>query len=199
MRRLRYQGSAVSFAAPALVVLASLVLIWGGVVVLLLALKVEPATVDSITGYSAVYDALRDLGPANFDATGRAITAGAGVGLFLVCGYLAYRMLPRPYLTGGELSLIGHDQGETRISTRAIERLGETASERRPGISSASGRYGTDELAVKVTVGRSRDLRFALEDVRNAVRHALDEHGLPVVAVNVTVTGYRQQPERELH
>jgi hypothetical protein len=189
----------VSFAAPALVVLASLVLIWGGVVVLLLALKVDPATVDSISGYSAVYDAVRDLGPADFDATGRAITAGVGVGLLLVCGYLAYRMLPRPYLTGGELRLIAHDRGETTIRARAIERLGETASERRPGISSASGRYATDELAVKVTVGRSRDLRSALEDVRNAVRRALDEHGLPVVPVNVTVTGYRQQSERELH
>jgi hypothetical protein len=197
-QRLRNRGSALSLASHVVVVALSLALIWGGATVLLLALKVEPETVQSLTGYASVYDALRDLGPADFDSTTRAITAAVGVALMLICGYLAYKMLPRPYLARRDLDLFRDERGEAVVEPRAIERLSEVTAERKAGVAAATGRYGTDELAVDVTLSRTRDLAGSLEGVRTAVREALEEHGLPVVPVNVTLAGYQRKTRREL-
>jgi hypothetical protein len=197
-QRLRNRGSALSFASHVVVVALSLALIWGGATVLLLALKVEPGTVQSLTGYASVYDALRDLGPTDFDSTTRAITAAVGVALMLICGYLAYKMLPRPYLARRDLDLFRDERGEAVVEPRAIERLSEVTAERKAGVAAATGRYGTDELAVDVTLSRTRDLAGSLEGVRTAVRVALEEHGLPVVPVNVTLAGYQRKTRREL-
>ena len=197
-QRLRNRGSALSFASHVVVIVLSLALIWGGATVLLLALKVEPETVQSITGYASVYDALRDLEPADFDSTTRAITAAVGVALMLICGYLSYKMLPRPYLARRDLDLFRDERGEAVVEPRAIERLSEVTAERRAGVAAATGRYDTDELAVDVTLSRTRDLAGSLEGVRTAVRAALEEHGLPVVPVNVTLAGYQRKTRREL-
>ena len=197
-QRLRNRGSALSLASHVVVIALSLALIWGGAIVLLLALKVEPETVQSITGYASVYDALRDLGPTDFDSTTRAITAAVGVALALICGYLAYKLLPRPYLARRDIDLFRDERGEAVVEPRAIERLGEVTAEREAGVAAATGRYGTDELAVDVTLSRTRDLAGSLEGVRRAVRAALEEHGLPVVPVNVTLAGYQRKTRREL-
>jgi hypothetical protein len=197
-QRLRNRGSALSLASHVVVIALSLALIWGGATVLLLALKVDPESVQSITGYASVYDALRDLGPADFDSTTRAIMAAAGVALMLVCGYLAYKMLPRPYLARRDLDLFQDERGEAVIEPRAIERLSEVTAERKTGVAAATGRYGTDDLTVDVTLSRTRDLAGSLEGIRTAVRAALEEHGLPVVPVNVTLAGYERKTRREL-
>jgi hypothetical protein len=197
-QRLRNRGSALSLASHVVVIALSLALIWGGAAVLLLALKVEPETVQSLTGYASVYDALRDLGPADFDSTTRAIVAGVGVALMLICGYVAYRMLPRPYLARRDLDLFRDERGEAVVEPRAIERLSEVTAERKAGVAAATGRYGTDELAVDVTLSGTRDLAGSLDGVRTAVRAALEEHGLPVVPVNVTLAGYQRKTRREL-
>jgi len=197
-QRLRSKGSGLAFAAKALVVLLSLLLIWGGLVVLLLALKVGPDGVQSVTGYRSVYDFFRGLGPGDFDASTRAILAGAGILALLTCGYLALKQLPRPYLARHELNLSREDHGEVVVAPRAIERLAETVAERRSGVAAASGRYGTDDLTVDVTLARPRDIEGSLRGVQAAVREALTDHGLPLVAVNVTVTGYRSKARREL-
>jgi hypothetical protein len=197
-QRLRNRGSALTFASHVVVILLSLALIWGGATVLLLALKFEPETVQSLTGYVSVYDALRDIGPADFDSTTRTVTAAVGVALMLICGYLAYKMFPRPYLARRDLDLFRDERGEAVIEPRAIERLSEMAAERRSGVAAATGRYGTDELAVDVTLTRTRDLAGSLEGVRSAVGAALEQHGLPVVPVHVTLAGYQRKTRREL-
>ena len=198
-QRLRIRGSALVFASHVVVIVFALALIWGGAVVLLLALKLDPGTVQSLTGYRSVYDALREIGPADFDSTTRAITAAAGVALMVSCGYLAYKMLPRPYLARGDLDLFRDERGEAVIEPGAIERLTEVAAERRPGVAGATSRFGSEDLAVDVTLSRSRDLPGSLQGVRTAVRGALEEHGLPVVPVNVTLSGYQRKTRRELN
>jgi hypothetical protein len=197
-QRLRNRGSALSFALHVVVIALSLVLIWGGTTVLLLALKVKPETVQSLTGYASVYDSLRGIGPADLDSTTRAVTAAVGVALMLICGYLSYNMLPRPYLARRDLDLFRDERGEAVVEPRAIERLSEVTAERKAGVAAATGRYGTDELAVDITLSRTRDLAGSLEGVRTAVRAALEEHGLPVVPVNVTLAGYQRKTRREL-
>ena len=198
-QRLRSRGAGLVLAPKALVVLASLLLIWGGLVVGLLALKVGPDGVQSVTGYRSVYDFFRDLGPADFDSATRAILAGAGVLALLICGYLALKQLPRPYLARHDLDLSRDDRGEVVVAPRAIERLAEAAAGRGSGVAAAAGRYGTDDLAVDVTLARARDVEDSLRGVQAAVREALADHGLPVLAVNVTLTGYRPKARRELN
>ncbi|MGI8749749.1 MAG: hypothetical protein ACR2J6_04240 [Thermoleophilaceae bacterium] len=198
-QRLRNRRSGLAFAGPAVTVLASLALIWGGVIVLLLALKVGASSVQAITGYRSAYDFLRGLGPDDFDSATRAILAGAGVLAFLAFGYLALKLVPRPYTARHDLDLSRGERGEVTVDPRAIERLAELAAERRAGVSAAAGRYGTDRLAVDVTLGRPRDVGGTLRGVRAAVREALERHGLPVVPVDVTLDGYQPKSRREIN
>jgi len=208
-QRLRSRTSPLALLARALVVLFALALIWAGLVIFLLALGVGDATVDSITGYRAAFDSLAGLESEDVDdATTRAIVAGAGVLAFLVFGYLALRELPRPYLARQDLELSkGHDgQGEERttpgtltVAPRAIERLAETAAEDQPGVAGASGRYGTNELAVGVAVRRAGEVAATLGGVQTAVHDALSRHGVPDMTVSVILTGYEPQTKRELN
>jgi hypothetical protein len=55
-----------------------------------------------------------------------------------------------------------------------------------------------DDLAVDVSVRRARDLAATLHDAQQRVAHALEQHELPAMAVNITLTGYDRQG-RELH
>ncbi|MBA3304692.1 MAG: hypothetical protein H0U25_02030 [Thermoleophilaceae bacterium] len=208
-QRLRSRTSPLALLARALVVLFALALIWAGLVIFLLALGVGDATVDSITGYRAAFDSLAGLESEDVDdATTRAIVAGAGVLAFLVFGYLALRELPRPYLARQDLELSkGHDgQGEERttpgtltVAPRAIERLAETAAEDQPGVAGASGRYGTNELAVGVAVRRAGEVAATLGGVQTAVHDALSRHGVPDMTVSVILTGYEPKTKRELN
>lgn len=208
-QRLRSRTSPLALLARALVVLFALALIWAGLVIFLLALGVGDATVDSITGYRAAFDSLAGLESEDVDdATTRAIVAGAGVLAFLVFGYLALRELPRPYLARQDLELSkGHDgQGEERttpgtltVAPRAIERLAETAAEDQPGVAGASGRYGSDELAVGVAVRRAGEVAATLGGVQTAVHDALSRHGVPDMTVSVILTGYEPKTKRELN
>jgi hypothetical protein len=208
-QRLRSRTSPLALLARALVVLFALALIWAGLVIFLLALGVGDATVASITGYRAAFDSLAGLESEDVDdATTRAIVAGAGVLAFLVFGYLALRELPRPYLARQDRELSkGHDgQGEERttpgtltVAPRAIERLAETAAEDQPGVAGASGRYGTNELAVGVAVRRAGEVAATLGGVQTAVHDALSRHGVPDMTVSVILTGYEPKTKRELN
>lgn len=197
--RLRNRRSGLAFAAPAVTVLASLALIWGGLIVLLLAVKVSAGSVQAITGYRSAYDFLRGLGPADFDSSTRAIVAAAGLVAFLLFGYLALKLLPRPYTTRHDLGLARDERGEVTVDPRAIERLAELSAQRRAGVAEAAGRYEADRLAVDVTLGRPRGLGETLKGVRAAVREALNLHDLPVVPVDVTLVGYKPKSGREIN
>ncbi len=85
------------------------------------------------------------------------------------------------------------------VEPRAIERVAETAAMRNPAVTETSGRYGTDELAVNVSVRRARDVPGTLTDVHRRVRQALEQHGLPAVPVDVTLAGFDRKQRRELN
>jgi len=197
-QRLRSRASPFAFVARALVVLLALALLWAGVVIALLALKVGEDAVDSISGYRAAFDYLAGLEPedVNGGAT-RAIVAGAGVLAFLLFGYLAQRELPKPSLGRQDLEL--SDDGSLTVEPRAIERLAETAAQRNQGVADATGRYATGELVVGVAVRRARDAAEILGDVQSSVHDALRRHGLPEMPVSVVLTGYEPKTKRELN
>ena len=197
-QRIRSRTSPVVFVGRALVALLALGLIWGGVAVALLSLKVDAATVNDITGYRSVYDFFTGLGAADFGGTTRLILGLVGVAALLLFGYLAWRAIPRPYLARRALNLPAADRGDVVVEPRAIERLAEASALRQRGVSAAGGRYGGDDLSVNVSLRRTNQPAQVLHRVQSAVHDALEAHGLPSVPVNVTLSGYEQKTGREV-
>ena len=198
-QRVRERRSFLLLVGRLLALLVGLALLWYGLMALLLAVKVSPGTVDSLSGYRTAYDWLSGLTPADVDGSGtRAIIAGAGVISFLLFGYLAIKQLPRPYLARRALPLHSDPQGELRVEPRAMERLAEVAATSSAGITEARGRYSVDDLAVEVTVRRARNVAATLKAAQDRVIGALAEHGLPSMPVNVTLSSYDRRERREL-
>lgn len=198
-QRLRERTSFLVLAGRLVTLLVGLALVWYGLMTLLLALKVSPNAVNSLSGYRTAFDWISGLTPADVDGgTTRAIIAGAGVVAFLLFGYLALKQLPRPYLARRELPLRSDGQGELRVEPRAVERLAEVAATVDAAVTDARGRYSVDDLAVDVTVGRARDVAGTLKAAQDRVAGALAKHDLPPMPVNVTLSGYDRRARREL-
>ena len=197
-QRLRTHSSPLARAGQLLVAVLALALVWYGLMLALLALKVSPASVNALSGYRDAYDALVGIEPADITSTARIITAVAGVLVFLVCGWLAIKQLPRPYLARGETELTADDRGTVTMEPRAIERVAEVAAVGRAGIAGATGLFGGDEITVHVTASRARDIAEDLRGVQSDVRDALRRHDLPAVPVHVMLTGFERRTRREL-
>ena len=199
-QRLRTRTSRLALLGRVVTVIFALALIWYGLMVLLLAAGVSADTVDAVSGYRTVFDELSSITTADVDdGVTRAIVAGAGLLAFVLFGYLALKELPRPYLTRSDIELSADERGLTTVGARTVERAAEIAARAHPDVSSASGRYGTDDLEVSISVQRARGVPEVLRDVHGRVRDALSEHGLPAVPVNVNLTGYDRRTRRELN
>jgi len=198
-QRIRERPSVLMVVGRIVPLVLALGLVWYGLMLVLLALKVSPSTVNAISGYRTAFNYLSGLTPDDVDGgVTRAIIAGSGFAAFLVFGYLAVKQLPRPYLARRELPLAADEHGEVSVEPRAIERIAEVAASRHSAVTAARGRYSVDDLAVDVSVRRARDIATTLHDAQQRVADALQEHELPAMAVNITLTGYDRQ-RRELH
>jgi uncharacterized alkaline shock family protein YloU len=198
-QRIRSNGSPLRIIGRLLVLAMAGALIWYGLMTALAAAKlISPDTADQLSGYRTAFDYLAGLTPDDFSSTTRLIIASIGILAFLVFGWLALKELPRPHLARGELELTEDERGSASIQPRAIERIAETAATQHSAVTGASGRFGTDDLAVTVSVRRARDIPDTLRDVQRRVRDALEQHGLPTVPVNVTLTGFDRKQRREL-
>src|SRR3954452_19116960 len=198
-QRIREQSSPLALIGRLLTLVFALALVWYGLMTGLLAVKVSPSTVNSISGYRTAFDWAAGLTPQDVDGDKtRAITAAAGLLAFLLFGYLALKLLPRPHLTRHERPLAADDRGEVTVRPRAVERLAETAAARDPAVTDASGRCGDDDLTVTVTVRRVRDLARTLRDAQTRVAQALEAHELPTMPVNVTLSSYDRRHRRDL-
>jgi hypothetical protein len=201
-QRLRTRSSSLASVGTIVLVLVALLLIFYGAMLLALALKVSPETINAISGYGTAYDALAGIEASDVDGAARLIAGIAGLVVLLVFGLLAFKELPRPYLARGSLRLgdeADAERGATEVGARAIERAAEAAALDQPAVSAASGRYGTDELTVGISMRHASEVPGALRDVQRLVRESLERHGLPVLPVNVTLTGFdRSNRQREL-
>jgi hypothetical protein len=197
-QRIRARRSPLALLGRLLLLVLSLALVWYGLMVVLLALKVSPQTVNALSGYRSAYDFLAGLEPA--DITGRVrIVAGLGGALsFLLFGYLALKSLAYPYLARSELLLGEAGRGVDVVEPRAVERAVEGAVRSHPAIEAASARYGTDDVNVSVRVNDARAAGSALREVRGRGREALAQHELPLLPVNVILTGFEKPKGREL-
>ena len=195
-QRIRVHVPPAATVARALVVLLAFALVWYGVMLILLAAKVSPHTVNSISAYRTIYDTLAGLHPVT--GIERAIIAACGVVVFLVAAYLAIRMLPHPYLTRHDLELDDHGRGRTVVEPRTIERIAQAAANRNAAVTASRGRYASDNLTVDLTVDQPDALSDTLGDVQRRVAQDIESHDLPGVRVAVTLAGYDRRKGREL-
>jgi hypothetical protein len=197
-QRVSLRTPVLAYVVRLLTLVLGLALVWYGLMLALLAIKVSPHTVNTISGYRSLYDAAAGLSPPDFTSAVRWIAGVAGFLAFLLFAYLAIQELPRPYLARSEVSLTEHETGATVVKPRAIERVAELAAHGNPEVASAAGRLGDGELNLSVGLRRAATAAEALRDVRARVRSDLDRHDLPALPVNVTLTDYDRKTRREL-
>jgi hypothetical protein len=197
-QRLREHTSRVSLLGRVLLLVLCVVLVWYGLMIVLLACKVSPSTVNAISGYRDIYDFLADLDSNDISGTDRLIAGLAGLAAFLLFGWLAWIEIPRPYLARSSVALRDDPRGTVEARPRAIERAGELAALENPSVLQAQGRFGGSELTLNVEVRHARDLAGTLRDVQTRAIRSFRRHDLPGVPVNVTLTGYERKTRREL-
>ena len=197
-QRLRARTSPLNLLGKLVLVLLALILVYYGAMLLALALKVSPETINSISLYGSAYDSLAGIAAGDIDARVRLIAGICGLVALLLFGFLAIKELPRPYLARGDLRLATGDRGVTEISPRAIERCVESAALCQRAVHSARGRYATEDVTVEVSVSRPREVPDLLRDVQRRARESLERHDLPPLPVNVTLIGFEPKQQREL-
>jgi hypothetical protein len=188
-QRLRFHRSWLTVAGQLVAGLVGLALIWGAVVVGLLLVGVAPHDVDDVTGYARAHDAVAGLADDDVeDGTVRLAVGLGGLALAVVFAAMARAQLPRPQLARGSLQVGVENRGVTMVAPRAVERAVEVAARSHPLVEDALGRYGADDVALSVTLGPRGDAPAALRAVREAARRSLQDHGLPLAPVHVTLT-----------
>ncbi|HEV7883261.1 MAG TPA: hypothetical protein VGO81_06810 [Solirubrobacteraceae bacterium] len=185
-------------AANALVVAVALALVWAGAMLVLLAFKLSPDTIDRLSGYRTAYDYLAGLGPADVGPSTRLIAAIGGLAAFVVFGFVAWRAIPRPYLARSELRLADDEHGSVDVDARAIERASEIAALAHPAVTAARAIYLTDDLALNISASRADALGATLEDVHRRARDSLAQHELPPLPVNLTLVRLERTKRRDL-
>ena len=197
-QRLRTRTRGFAFIGQVLVFILACALVFYGAILALLALKVSPSSLNDVSAYRTVYDWLAGLRDSDVSDTRRIVVAGAGLLAFLLFGYLALKQVPRPYLARHQIELVNEARGVVTVEPRAIERVAESAAAQHPAITAAAGRYGDSELAVGVSLRHAKGAAQTLTDVQAAIATALAQHGLPVVPIHLTLTGYERRTHREL-
>jgi len=197
-QRINLRTPLLAYLVRTLTLVLGLGLIWYGLMVVLLAVKVSPHTVNSISAYRTLYDDAISLKPSDFSTLVRLIAGFGGLIVFLVFIYLAFQELPRPYLARGEVALDEQERGKTIVKPRAIERVAELAAQGNPNVTAAAGRLGDQELSLNIGMRRASIAADTLTDVHQRVSADLERHQLPSLSVNVTLTGYDQKTRREL-
>src|SRR5690349_1414246 len=166
-QRISERTSLLSLIGRIVPLVLAIALIWYGAMLILIAVKVSPSTVNSISGYRSAWRWLAGLDTASVSGgVTRGIVAACGVAVFLIFGYLAYKQLPRPYLTRRDLPLSSDSQGAVTVEPRALERLAEVAAGSHHAVSSARGRHSVDGLFVDLNVRRPDNLADTMHDVQ---------------------------------
>lgn len=197
-QRIALRTPVLAYAVRALTILLALILIWYGAMLVLLAAKLSPHTVNSISGYLTLYRDAAGLTLSDFTDTVRVIAGAGGLLVFSLLVYLALQELPRGHLARGDLYL-GHGRGgELTVAPRAVERIAEIAAGGHREVDEVSARVGEGAVAVHMSVRRAASAPRALREVRERILEQLSAHGLPALTVDVTLTGFHPTTRRDL-
>lgn len=184
--------------ARALTALLLLAVLWYGLMVVLLAVKVSPATVNGLSADRTIFNWADNLRAETFTTPVRIIAGITGVLALLLFTRLALAQLPRPrFVRGGDLGLAAGEPGQTVVAPGVVERLAEIAATRHGDVASASGRLHQDSLDVDLGVLAPETSVETLHAVRAGVLEALERHGLPRLPVNVVLDRFDLRAARE--
>ena len=146
-QRINLRTPALGYLVALLTIVLGALLLWYGLMVVLLAVKVSPHTVNSLSAYRTLYDDAVGLKASDFTTLRRLIAgfcrADRVPGLSLSRRSRAW---PRPFLARGDVTLEDNEHGTTLIEPRAIERVAELAARGNPDVTAASGRLGDEQL-----------------------------------------------------
>jgi hypothetical protein len=197
-QRITLRTPLLAHLVRALTVVLGVALLWYGLMTVLLAVKVSPDTVNSLSAYRSLYADAVGLTGGDFTTGVRLLGGFAGVIAFLLFIYLALQELPRPHLARGDVDLDQHERGSTIVRPRAIERVAESAARGNSAVTAAAGRLGDRELTVNIGLRRASVVAETMRDVQSRVGYALDRHELPDLPINVILTDYERRTRREL-
>jgi len=198
-RRIHLETSALASAViRALAFLLGAAFVFYGVMLVMLATKVSPGTVDEISGFRTAYDYLAGLEAADISGADRAIVAGVGLLVGIGAALLLWRALPRPHLARHPLLLSAEEIGETVVRPRAMERVVELAALEDPRVTAARARFDDDGVVLNLQAKDAQHLVEILRGARSRARESLEHHGLELETVDVTFAGYEASTRREL-
>ena len=197
-QRLHLRTPALALLTRVLTLLLAAILIWYGTMLILLAAKVSPHTVNSLSAYRTMYDWLAKLKMSDFSTLRRLVAGFGGLLGFLALAYLAMQELPRPHRVRHDISLGREAHGSLTIEPRAIERLAEIAACENIDVRNSLALLQHDELTVSVGVRSAPRVVDTLADVRKRVIAELTRHELPMLPVNVIVTRFEPTTGRNL-
>jgi hypothetical protein len=198
-QRLRVESSTLATTVGrVLVALLGAAIAWYGLMLVLLAFKVSPGTVDDISGYRTAFDYLAGLTPGDISSSDRLIVAIVALVLAVIAAFLVWRGLPRPHLARHAIEVQDTDRGTTEIGPRAIERAVESAALEHPEVVGARARYDDDGIALDVTARHAATLVDTLREVEERAFDSLERHQLALERVDVTLAGYDSPNGREL-
>jgi hypothetical protein len=197
-QRLRLRVPALELLSRLLLALVCLALVWYGAMAILLALKVSPSTVETLSRYRTIYDYLANLRAGDLTPTVRLVLGLGGFAAFAALAFVVWQALPRPRLARRDLQLPGDGRGTLVVQPRAIERAAEASALQHPNVGAASARYSPGEIALDLTATRAQELPALLRDVRTRTEESLRRHDLPPARLLVTITDFKPRQRREL-
>lgn len=196
--RINRAGNWRQLLARTLLGLLGLAIAYYGAMALALALKADPATIQSLSGYRTAFDELAGLRASDATGQARLIAGLAGLTAFVVLAWLAAALVPRPHIVAEPLALRSDELGAVTVHPRVIERAARAAAIRHANVRDATARYADGHVDVAIAVTRADALADALRDIDRDVRGEIAVHDLPAPTVRVTVTRYRPTTPREL-
>ena len=197
-QRIHLRTSPIAALVGLLTLLLALALVWYGAMVILLAVKVAPHTVDALSAYRWLYDRASGVTAADFSTAVRLIVGFGGLLGFLFCVWLAFGSVPRPRLSRGPIVLAEGRRGTTVARPRALERVVECAARANEYVVDPTCRLGHERLHLSVQIRRAAEAANVLGDVQRRAAAALDRHQLPDLPVDITATGYAPTTRRDL-
>lgn len=198
-QRVRVESSTVAaLAARGLAALIGLALLYYGAMLFLLAVKVDPGTIDDLSGYREAYDYLAGLEADDFGASERLLIGLVALAVGLAAAFLAWRALPRPHLARGAVTLREGDTGDTEVQPRAMERAVECAAIDHEEVDRARARYEDGKLVLSVSARNAARLVETLRELEGLAHASLDRHDLKVDRVDLILTSYKSSNRREL-
>ncbi len=197
-QRITLRTPVLAYLVRLLTIVLALILIWYGAMLVLLAAKVAPHTVNSLSAYLTIYRSAARLTVSDFTDTVRLIAGLGGVVVFVVLVYLALQELPRAHLARGDVYLSRDRGGEVTVTPRAIERIAEIAARTQREVQDVSARFGDRSIAVQMSVQRAASAPRVLRETRERIVEDLARHELPALAVDVTLTGFHPTTRRQL-